>query len=218
VPGPKSTRRARLKRLLLAGPLLLLAALLVYLPLIRPWQLRWGATDAEVLRPLPGDDFVAEPTFNATRAVSVAAPPEAIWPWLVQIGHTRAGWYSYDWIDNLGRPSATRILPELQDLHEGDLIPVSPDGKQGFRVHTLVPNHYMLWGAPGEMSWLWYLDPVAEGETRLITRVRLRYRWTHPSILFSLVVDVGDIVMMRRCLLGIKQRAEDLAHQKSASS
>lgn len=215
--GPTRRRRARLRRLLVGAPLFLLVALLVYLPLIRPWQLRWGATDAEVARPLPGDDFVAAPTFNATRAVTVNAPPEAIWPWLVQIGHTRAGWYSYDWIDNLGRPSAERILPELQDLEEGDLIPVSPDGKQGFRVDTLVPNHYMLWGAPGEMSWLWYLDPVGEGETRLITRVRIRYRWTHPSIVFSLAIDVGDIVMMRRCLLGIKQRAEDLAQRTGAS-
>ncbi len=210
-------KRARLKRLLLGLPSLL-AALLVYLPLIRPWQLRWGASDAEVARSLPGDDFVAAPTFNATRAVTVNAPPEAIWPWLVQIGHTRAGWYSYDWIDNLGRPSATRIVPELQDLEEGDLIPVSPDGKQGFRVHTLVPNRHMLWGAPGEMSWLWYLDPVADGQTRLITRVRIRYRWTHPSIVLSLVVDVGDIVMMRRCLLGIKERAERLAHGTSETS
>jgi hypothetical protein len=85
---------------------------------------------------------------------------------------------------------------------------VSPDGKQGFRVHTLEPSRYMLWGAPGEMSWLWYLDPISEAETRLITRVRMRYRWTHPSIAFSLIVDVGDIVMMRKCLLGIKERAE----------
>jgi len=91
-----------------------------------PWQLRWGATDIEVAREMPADDFIVNPTFNATRAVTVDTPPEMIWPWLLQIGHKRAGWYSYDWIDNLGKPSATRVIPGLQDLKESDLIPVSP--------------------------------------------------------------------------------------------
>ena len=195
------------------------AALLltVYLPLIRPWQLRWGATDEEVIRSLPGDSFIDDPTFNATRAVTVHAAPEFIWPWLLQIGHNRAGWYSYDLIDNLGRPSANQIIPEFQQLGRGDLVPISPDGKFGFTVHTIFDNHYMLWGAPGDMSWLWYLDPVSENETRLVTRVRLKYRWTHPTILFYLVLDVGDIVMMRKCMLGIKARAERLAVEQNAN-
>jgi hypothetical protein len=83
----------------------------VYLRFIRPWQLRWGATDDEVASVMPGDDVVQQPTFDATRAVTIQARPEAIWPWLVQMGMTRAGWYSYDWLDNLGRPSAQRIIP-----------------------------------------------------------------------------------------------------------
>src|ERR1700693_2913735 len=87
-----------------------------YLRFIRPWQLRWGATDEEVACAMPGDDVVQSPTFNATRAVTIQARPEEIWPWLVQIGCKRAGWYSYDWIDNLGIPSANRIVPELQHL------------------------------------------------------------------------------------------------------
>jgi hypothetical protein len=203
-------RRWTLKRVLLALLLVGAIAAPLYLLLIRPWQLRWGATDAEVERSLPGDDFVDRPTFNATRAVTVNAPPEKIWPWLLQMGLGRAGWYSYDWIDNLSRPSARRILPKLQGLKPGDIIPVSPDGKQGFKVHTIEPNRYMIWGAPGEMSWLWYLDPVAPGKTRLLTRIRIRYDWTQPSIAFFLLTDVGDIVMMRKCLLGIKERAESL--------
>lgn len=204
-------KRPRLKRALLALLLVVAVALPLYLLLIRPWQLRWGATDAEVARALPGDDFVSHPTFNATRAVTVNAPPEKIWPWLVQIGLGRAGWYSYDWIDNLSRPSARRILPEFQELKPGDLIPVSPDGKQGFKVHTVEPGRYMIWGEPGEMSWLWYLDPVSPSETRLLTRIRIKYDWTSPTMAFFLVTDVGDIVMMRKCLLGIKERAEALA-------
>lgn len=201
----------KLKRVILASGAAGVLLLSGYLALIRPCQLRWGATDEEVARAMPGDDFIVDPTFNATRAVTVNAPPEMIWPWLVQIGHKRAGWYSYDWIDNLGRPSAERIIPELQHLEEGDLIPISPNGKVGFTVHTVVPDEFMIWGQPGDMSWLWLLDPVSETETRLITRVRLKYRWTHPSIVFYLCLDVGDIVMMRKCMLGIKRRAESLA-------
>src|SRR6266568_4978128 len=93
-----------------------------YLLFIRPWQLRWGATDEEVARAMSGDEFVKTPTFNATRGVTINAPPEEIFPWLVQMGVTRAGWYSYDLLDNLGKPSARRrpaykylSTPEQQD-------------------------------------------------------------------------------------------------------
>ena len=84
-------------------------SLCVYLVLIRPWQLRWGATDAEVARSLPGDEVVTRPSFNATRAITIQARPEAVWPWIVQIGSRRAGWYSLDQIDNAGIPSIERI-------------------------------------------------------------------------------------------------------------
>jgi hypothetical protein len=93
---------------------------------------------------MPGDEIVKRPTFNATRTVTIQAQPEQIWPWLVQIGHKRAGWYSYDWVDNLGRPSAEHIIPNLQNLKVGDLIPISPDGKMGFWVKALEPNQWML--------------------------------------------------------------------------
>src|SRR5215213_8565833 len=92
----------------------------VYLRVIRPWQLRWGATDDEVHRAMPGDEIVARPTFNATRAVTVEAPRSTIWPWIMQIGFGRAGWYTYDLLDNFGRPSAKHIIPELQQINVGD--------------------------------------------------------------------------------------------------
>ena len=117
----------------------------VYLRFIRTWQLRWGATDEEVARAMPGDDVVKHPTFNAPRAVTIQARPEEIWPWLVQIGATRAGWYSYDWLDNLGKPSAQRILLQFQHVAVGDLVPISPDGKQGQWVKAFEPNQWMLW-------------------------------------------------------------------------
>ncbi len=186
-----------------------LLALLLYLFVIRPWQLRWGASDEEVARAMPGGEIVQHPTFNATRSLTVNASPEAIWPWLVQIGHKRAGWYSYDWIDNLGKPSARRIIPELQNLKPGDLIPIDPGGIYGFWVKALEPNQWMLWwDKTGEMTWFWGLYPLNKKQTRLITRVRLHYNWFSPSILFNLLLDVGDIVMMRKCMLGIKERAE----------
>ncbi len=96
-----------------------------YLLAIRPRQLQWGATDEEVKQPLPGDEVVEHPTFNATRAVTVGARPEDIWPWLVQIGFHRAGWYSYDW-DNLFRSSAESIIPDLQHIGIGASSPWGP--------------------------------------------------------------------------------------------
>lgn len=180
-----------------------------YLLYLRPWQLRWGATDEEVERSMPGDEIVERPTFDATRAVTIRARPEEIWPWIVQIGVTRAGWYSYDLLDNLGRPSAWTILPQFQDSKIGDVVPMSPDGKQGPYVKDFERERWMLWwdGKDG-MSWAWGLYPVDEACTRLITRVRLHYDWRSPSILFDMLVEFADIIMMRKCMLGIKERAE----------
>lgn len=193
--------------------LALLSAGVGYLGLVRPWQLQWGASAEEVARAMPGDDLVDRPTFNATRAVTVDAGPEHIWPWLLQIGINRAGWYSYDWLDNLGRPSATSILPDLQELEIGDLIPMSPNGEHGLRVWSFMPEQWMVWvDDQGNTSWLWMLHSVDEESTRLITRVRMRYQWLRPEILFDLLVEFGDLVMMRKCMLGIKERAEGLAH------
>ena len=181
----------------------------IYLRFIRPWQLRWGATDEEVARTMPGDDVVKHPTFDATRAVTIQARPEEIWPWLVQMGVTRAGWYSYDWLDNLGHHSAERILPQWQHVAVGDLIPFSPDGKAGMWVKAFEPQQWMIWwDKKGDSTWYWGLSPLDESHTRLITRVRLSYRWSKPSIVFSLLVEFTDIVMMRKCLLSIKQRVE----------
>jgi len=181
----------------------------IYVRYIRPWQLRWGATNAEVARIMPGDEIVTGPTFDATRAVTIDAPPEDIWPWIVQMGCGRAGWYSYDWIDNLGRPSARCILPEHQTIGIGDVIPIDPWERHGFRVEGFVPNEWMLWGDRyGKVTWCWGLYPIDGGSTRLVTRVKVKYDWLHPSIFFNMVFDAGDIVMMRKCLHGIRDRAE----------
>jgi hypothetical protein len=190
-------------------PLLAVAAgAITYVRYARPRQLTWGATPEEVIRPMPGDDLVSKPSFNATRAITISAPPERVWPWLLQTGVTRAGWYSYDILDNLGRPSARHIIPELQDLAVGDIVPMSPDGKHGIPVQALDLPRSMVWGTPENATWAWIVDPVTDGSTRLISRVRSRYRWLSPSIAFSALLEFGDFWMMRKMLLNIKERAE----------
>jgi hypothetical protein len=182
----------------------------------RPRAFSWGATRDEASRPMTGDGLCPRPNLNATRAVAIAAPPEAIWPWLVQWGWNRAGFYSYDLLDNLGRPSARQILPEFQNLAVGDWVPMSgkttPD--TAYRVTRLEPVTLMLWQKPGG-TWLWLLEPDGTGRTRLITRLRSRYAWNRPTIVTELILmEAGDPFMMRKCLLGIKERAELLAAQR----
>jgi hypothetical protein len=179
-----------------------------YVKIWRPWQLSWGATADEVSSCLPGDDLVPKPMFNATRAITIAASPDQIWPWLVQVGLTRAGWYSYDLLDNLGRPSAQRIIPELQQLAPGDIVPMSPDGKQGMAVHSIEAPHSMVWSTPGETSWAWQLDARPEGTTRVATRIRSRMRPNPLSVAFHLLVELADFWMIRRMLLNLRERAE----------
>jgi hypothetical protein len=193
---------------LLLVPAGVLVAAVVYGRWYRPWQLTWGATSAEVSRRLPGDELVTRPTFNATRAITVGAPPEQVWPWLVQVGVTRAGWYSYDFLDNFMRPSADRIIPELQQLAPGDVMGMSPDGKQGIAVHSLTPPNSMIWATLPDTTWVWQLDETEGGSTRLIVRVRSRYRWLSPSIAFSMLIEFADIWMMRKMLLNLRDRAE----------
>jgi len=180
----------------------------------RPWQLRWGAKHEEVSRSLPGDEVVSRPTFNATRAVTVSAQPEEIWPWIVQIGFGRGGWYSYDFLDNLGHHSAERIVSEFQHIEVGDLIPLGPGEDAGMRVKGFVVDRWILWWDKKNQltTWAWALDPMPDGKTRLVTRVRSRSSWRHPvSAVWLLLVEVADFPMMRRCLLNIKRRAEVLA-------
>jgi hypothetical protein len=200
--------------ILLSFGIILLAG--IYLLWFRPWQLRWGARDEEIVREMPGDTIVKQATFDATRGVSVKATPEEIYPWIVQMGVSRAGWYSYDILDNLGRRSAEEILPEFQKIAVGDVIPMSPDGKQGMFVKDFVVNEWVLWGDhKGDSTWVWGMYPEEDGSTRLITRVRVQYRIFSWDVFFNLLIEFADIWMMRKCMRGIKWRAEKLAEKRS---
>ncbi len=216
-PSPSCTPAGRLVRAsVAAGSVAALAV--AYLRWVRPWQLTWGSTEAEVAMALPGDDLVSRPSFDATRAITIAAPPEQIYPWLVQMGLGRAGWYSYDVLDNLARPSATEILPQHQQVQIGDVVPMSPDGQLGMQVLGFEPDSWLLWGdGVGDTTWVWSIQPAPDGTSRLVSRIRMRYRWMSPSILFSLLVEFFDIVMMRRAMLGIRDRAESLATMSGVS-
>ncbi|MGN6172240.1 MAG: SRPBCC family protein [Streptosporangiaceae bacterium] len=189
------------------------AAVGIHLRWVRPRIFSWGATPEEAGRPMAGDEVCPRPQLNATRAVTIAARPGEVWPWLVQWGWNRAGFYSYDLLDNLGRPSAQELLSQFQRLAVGDWVPMS--GKTtpytAYQVTRLEPGRLMLWEKSGG-TWLWLLEPAGPERTRLITRMRGRYRWTRPAIVTELVLmEIGDPFMMRKCLLGIKQRAERLA-------
>jgi len=185
-------------------------------PLYRRWHLRWGATSEELTAPLPGDELLRHAPYRSTRAIDIAAPPEAVWPWLVQVGCLRAGWYSNDLLDNLGRPSATTLLPALQHLAVGQWVPMSPsrtpNDRTALKVYSFELNHWLLWTKP-DCTWAWRLDVTDDNGTRLITRIHTSYDWHRPAsaLLGVVLMELGDFAMLRRMLRGIKARAEAAA-------
>jgi len=121
------------------------SAVAVYILLGRPRQLRWGATNREYGEPLPGDDLIADPDLTATRAITIRAPASQVWPWIVQLGQGRGGFYSYDFLENLigcDIHSAGRIVPEWQDLKPGDQVKLAPQA--GLAVAHLEPGRSVV--------------------------------------------------------------------------
>lgn len=185
----------------------------LYRRYLRDWVLTWGATASEVERPLPGDDLLAAPDVLATRAIEIDAPPSAIWPWLVQMGPGRAGAYTYDWIENLfglGMHSADTIVPEWQRLEVGHVLR-PPKGGPGMRVEILEPERVLSnRSEAGDWVWTFFLEP-RNGSTRLISRNRIAMKGASAGQrLGMLVMEPGSLVMERKMLLGIKERAERL--------
>ncbi|MDQ1457103.1 MAG: hypothetical protein QOH28_2723 [Actinomycetota bacterium] len=190
-------------------------------PLYRRWHCRWGATPAEIGDVLPGDTVLPHAQFRSTRAITINAPPNAVWPWLVQVGCGRAGFYSDDLLDNLGRPSATTIAPDLQHLEVGQWIPMSPSAtpsdRTAFKIQSFEVNTSLLWSKP-DSTWAWRLTPAETNRTRLVTRVHAVYDWRHPltAVFGVILMEFGDFAMQRRMLRGIKTRSE--AHPDDAES
>ena len=200
----------------------------VLLPRLR----RWGATADEVSRPLPGDDLVADPLYTTTHAVTVRAPADAVWPWLVQIGQNRGGFYTYDVLENVAGlkvRSADRIHPEWQELRAGvDYITLDPDESMKMTIAVLEPPRAFVVrsGEPGEppqeagsffrgeLAWTWgfYLEPVGASETRLVVRSRASWLPTVPTAFArAFGLEPAHFIMEEGMLRGIRRRAERTA-------
>ena len=212
-----------------------------YRGFVEPWWRSWGFDPSETDRLLEGDELVPDATHFETRGITIAAPPARVWPWLVQMGFGRAGWYSYDQVDTSGR-SAERIVPEWQSLSEGDAVPTHPRG--GFVAKRIVPERALVlylddemvrsWetdaapavGTPANLaaagafmtaaqppefaaSWAFVLQPVGADRTRLIERFRVRFGEARPWNRVGLpLMGFGVFLMMRKQMLGIRERAE----------
>ena len=199
VGGPRPTPRQlarEVRDLAVALPLFATA------PLLRHWHRRWGATDAEVAAAMPGDELVPGSQTFCTRAITIDAPPESVWPWLVQVGFGKTGFYSNDLLDNLAHPSASRILEEFQDPKVGDWVPMvsKVTDTTAFKIAAIRPPEEMVWAKP-DSTWVWTLTDIG-GRTRLVTRVRILHGWHRPGdALISLVLmEFGDFPMMRKML------------------
>jgi hypothetical protein len=174
------------------------------------------ATRTEKARALRGDELIARPIDSLTNAIMIERSPREIWPWLAQMGANRAGWYSYDRLDNGGRPSANRILPEFQTIREGTLFPALPGETGGFILLEQDPPRSLVLGWRGPdgtllVTWSFVLEASGPTTTRLIVRARggPNYRFHHlPTWMVKRIVPVIHYVMQRKQLLGIARRTE----------
>jgi hypothetical protein len=193
------------------GLLIAVGVIGTYLVVVGPWQRRWGTTDDEIHRSMPGDALLRPDAPSTTRAITIDARPEDVFPWLLQIGYGRGGWYSYDWIDNDGKPSVERIAPDLQRLAVGDRIEMLPG--LGPIVSEIVPNHHILSGGEAD-SWCLLVDPTPDQRTRLISRWRQDWPKSAGAYVWIALSDPGTFLMERKML----RRIRDLAERASLAS
>jgi len=174
------------------------------------------ATRTEAGQPLPGDDLIPKPVGSLTHAVTIKRPPHEVWPWLAQMGAgSRAGWYSYDFLDNGRQPSARRIVPELQSLTAGMVFPAVPGATDGFTLLAFEPERFLVlgWLSPDRsplVTWAFVLQELAGG-TRLIVRARGGPAYAFhglPPWISQRVIRLVHFIMQRKQLIGIANRAE----------
>jgi len=196
---------------------------------LRPRVLTWGATTEEARRPLPGDDLIAAPLYITTRGITVHAPAAAVWPWLVQLGQNRGGFYSYDVLENLmglDIHNADAVHPEWQDLKPGeDFLTLDPEATMKMTIAVMEPERAFVVrsGAPaeppqppgdffkGELAWTWgfYLAPQESDLTRLIIRSRAAWADTRATRAAQpILLEPMHFIMEERMLRGIRDRAE----------
>ncbi len=208
-------------------------AVVLYVRFLRPWYLRWGATREEVEQPMPGDEEVSQANYQSTRAITIKARAAEIWPWLVQIGQGRGGFYTYTWLENLVGlriSNADQVLAEFQHLKVGDVIPLEPEGS-GYTVAAIDPNQLLVLAVratdsgimgsvmnqgDGASTWVFLVRELDSERTRLVARWRARWRpmfKTPMLVLIRLLLAPAEFVMERKMLLGIKKRAERASWQ-----
>ena len=201
-----------------------------FLPFVRSWYRRWGATQAEIRRALPGDELVLHPKGEYTHAITIRASAAEVWPWLVQLGQSRGGYYSYELLENLvgcGIRNADQIIPEFQNLEVGDRISMHPKAgypyvvaaiepgralvlqirvdtqtKKAFDLSDTMPDEYL------NQSWTFFLEEPDQGKTRLISRSRNYWNQSLANTLVFGILGPISLVMDRKMLLGVKQRVE----------
>jgi hypothetical protein len=229
-----------IRALVLALVSAVVAFVATYIVVVRPRLRAWGFDAAEVELPLPGDELVTDPNTIETRGVTIEAPVTKVWPYLVQMGFGRAGWYSYEVLDSKVKGAET-VVPELQSLEEGDVMPISPGGG-GFVVKTLDFEQALVLYTDAAIaraqaeeavaeadpespmagmkmssssfpefaaSWAFYLKATDDGKTRLIERFRARTPGSGPATaVLGEVMGTGIVLMTRKQMLGIKERAE----------
>jgi len=214
-----------MKRLWPIVGLVAAGATVAWRQVVTPWHERWGATDDEVAMVLPGDELVADPAHQVTRAIAIEAPPEAAWPWIAQLGADRGGFYSYEWLENLfglDIHNADEIVPEWQHRDVGDLVCADGKGSGGWYVMQVEPGQALVMlvgdvreGRPlrrderlrWEFLWTFAVRPAHGGHSRLLVRERIGFGSTWSRLLMSPLGFVS-FVMTRQTLRGIKARAE----------
>lgn len=193
---------------------LAIAGCVVTSPLSRSWYSKWGATETEVSKSLPGDDQVPNPVLESTRAITIQAPVSEVWPWLVQMGQGRGGLYTYERLENLAgcdMHNADQIIAEYQHLVIGDKVRLVPEGRDPyFIVSAIEPGRALiLAGDDPPTTWAFILEPIDDHTTRLIVRWRQDYEPTPANVIgWRLVTDPITFVMERKMLQGLKARAE----------
>ena len=216
------------KKLCVGLTALIAVAMVLYIRFLRPWYLRWGATDEEVKQSIPGDEEITQANYQSTRAITINAQAASIWPWLVQMGQGRGGFYTYTWLENLVGLHISNVdqtLAEFQHLKVGDVIPLEPEGS-GYRVASIIPNQLLalviratdsgmmgmvMKEGKGASTWVFLLRELDSEHTRLIVRWRAQWKPTIKTpllLLIRLLLAPIEFVMERKMLLGIKKRAE----------
>jgi hypothetical protein len=222
----------------------IVASAVAYFAVVRPKVRSWGFDPEEAELPIPGDDLIAEPSATETRGIDIDAPVNKVWPWLVQMGFGRGGWYSYEKLDSTGK-SADEILPEFQTLNPGDIMHIDPIS--GFEVKVVEPEKALVLYTDSELAknqaekaateatteeqraaasrvsgmmsgssypdfgatWAFYLEPTADGKTRLIERFRVKTPGNGPAKpVLGEIMGTGIVLLTRKQMIGIKERVE----------